>query len=119
MTLHHEAEHVHYPASDVIQELPSRPGDFHPEPLTDPDLILSHHPARATARRLPPSVEQRTLPAEPVGPNQCFRGVSQELNLRRSDADAHRCTSCSVCISRWSCPAVLGSVRRVYGLGSC
>jgi hypothetical protein len=29
--------------------LPSRPGGFHPEPLTDPDLILSHHPARATA----------------------------------------------------------------------
>jgi hypothetical protein len=27
--------------------LPSRPGEFHPEPLTDPDLILSHHPARA------------------------------------------------------------------------
>jgi hypothetical protein len=24
---------------------PSRPGEFHPEPLTDPDLILSHHPA--------------------------------------------------------------------------
>jgi hypothetical protein len=31
--------------------------EFHPEPLTDPDLILSHHPARATARRLPPSAE--------------------------------------------------------------
>jgi hypothetical protein len=27
--------------------LPSRPREFHPEPLTDPDLILSHHPARA------------------------------------------------------------------------
>jgi len=25
--------------------------------LTDPDLILSHHPARAIARRLPPSAE--------------------------------------------------------------
>src|SRR5215813_1350290 len=32
-------------------KLPSRPGDFHPEPLTDPDLSLSTHPARATARR--------------------------------------------------------------------
>src|ERR1700739_3224470 len=31
---------------------PSRPGEFHPEPLTEPDLILSHHPARAIARRL-------------------------------------------------------------------
>src|SRR5580692_9094515 len=27
--------------------LPSRPGEFHPEPLTDPDLTLSRHPARA------------------------------------------------------------------------
>jgi hypothetical protein len=34
---------------------PSRPGEFHPEPLTDPDLTLSRHPARATARRLPSS----------------------------------------------------------------
>src|ERR1700722_10746578 len=37
--------------------MPSRPGEFHPEPLTDPDVTLSCHPARATARRLPPSVE--------------------------------------------------------------
>jgi len=29
--------------------LPSRPREFHPEPLTDPDLILSHHPARVIA----------------------------------------------------------------------
>ena len=36
--------------------LPSRPREFHPEPLTDPDLTLSHHPARAIDRRLPPSV---------------------------------------------------------------
>jgi hypothetical protein len=27
--------------------LPSRPREFHPEPLTDPDVILSHHPARS------------------------------------------------------------------------
>jgi hypothetical protein len=37
--------------------MPSRPGGFHPEPLTDPDLTLSRHPARVTARRLPPSAE--------------------------------------------------------------
>src|SRR3984957_17535308 len=36
---------------------PSRPREFHPEPFTDPDLILSHHPARAIDWRLPPSVE--------------------------------------------------------------
>ncbi len=27
----------------------ARPREFHPEPPTDPDLILSHHPARAIA----------------------------------------------------------------------
>ena len=27
---------------------PSRPGDVHPEALTDPDVNLSIHPARAT-----------------------------------------------------------------------
>src|SRR5690348_9246597 len=37
--------------------MPSRPGEFHPEPLTDLDLTLSRHPARATERRLPPPVE--------------------------------------------------------------
>ena len=37
--------------------VPSRPGEFHPEPLTDPDLTLSRHPARATERRPPPPVE--------------------------------------------------------------
>ena len=50
--------------------LPSRPGEFHPEPLTDPDLILSHHPARAIARRLPPSAEiSGSSRFDPVGPN--------------------------------------------------
>jgi Ca2+-binding RTX toxin-like protein len=47
---------ITYALTDNVENLPSRPGEFHPEPLTDPDLILSHHPARATARRLPPSV---------------------------------------------------------------
>src|SRR6516164_4971367 len=37
---------------------PSRPGEFHPEPLTDPDMRLSLHPARATQRRLAPSGEK-------------------------------------------------------------
>jgi len=36
--------------------MPSRPAEFHPEPLTEPDLNLSIHPARAIARRLPPSI---------------------------------------------------------------
>ena len=38
--------------------MPSRPREFHPEPLTDPYVILSHHTAPAIARRLPPSAEQ-------------------------------------------------------------
>src|SRR4029077_4640558 len=42
--------------------MPSRPGELHPESLTDPDVILSHHPARATMRRLPPSVMIGLLP---------------------------------------------------------
>jgi hypothetical protein len=46
----------------VLTLRPSRPGEFHPEPLTDPDLTLSRHPARATARRLPPSIEYRVPP---------------------------------------------------------
>ena len=28
-------------------DMPSWPREFHPQPLTDLDLILSHHPARA------------------------------------------------------------------------
>src|SRR5258705_12201408 len=50
--------------------VPSRPGVFHPEPLTEPDLILSHHPARAIARRLPPSAEiSGSSRFDPVGPS--------------------------------------------------
>jgi hypothetical protein len=58
--------------ADIVKpsKMPSRPGAFHPEPLTDPDLTLSRHPARATARRLPPSIEHRVLPALPVDPSQ-------------------------------------------------
>ena len=49
--------------------MPSRPREFHPEPLTDPDVILSHHPARAIARRLPPSAEiAGSSRFDPVGP---------------------------------------------------
>ena len=29
--------------------MPSRPGEFHPQPLTEPDVSLSTYPARATA----------------------------------------------------------------------
>jgi hypothetical protein len=46
----------------VFRILPSRPGEFHPEPLTDPDLILSHHPARAIAQSLSASTERKAPP---------------------------------------------------------
>src|SRR5712671_1797286 len=50
--------------------LPSRPGEYHPEPLTDPDLNLSIHPARVIARRPPPSAEPSgSSRYDPVGPS--------------------------------------------------
>ena len=39
---------------NVRAAAPSRPGEFRPEPLTEPDVNLSIHPARATPERLPP-----------------------------------------------------------------
>jgi len=47
----------------VTAPWPSRPGEFHPEPLTEPYVNLSIHTARVTARRLPPSVVCRVPPA--------------------------------------------------------
>ena len=58
--------------------MPSRPREFHPEPLTEPDLILSHHPARAIARRLPPSAElSGSSWFDPVGP--CSTAMTHPL----------------------------------------
>src|ERR1700726_2976527 len=49
--------------------VPSRPGEFHPEPLTDPYVNLSIHTARVIARRLPPSAEPSgSSRFDPVGP---------------------------------------------------
>src|SRR5258708_12447038 len=57
------------PARPRNARWPSRPGEFHPEPLTDPDLNLSIHPARVTARRLPASAEPSGASRfDPVGP---------------------------------------------------
>src|SRR5229473_1337713 len=50
--------------------MPSRPGEFHPEPLTDPYVNLSIHTARVIARRLPPSAEiSGSSRFDPVGPS--------------------------------------------------
>src|SRR5260370_40333131 len=70
------AESAAYPPIAAItdgrlrwQPWPSRPGEFHPEPLTDPDLNPSIHPARVTPRRLPPSAEPSgSSRFYPVGP---------------------------------------------------
>src|SRR5216684_7256310 len=52
------------------QQTPSRPGELHPEPLTEPDVSLSTYPARATHRRLPPSAEtKRVHPAKQLTHN--------------------------------------------------
>src|SRR5260370_42116287 len=57
------------PTSRRRQPLPSRPGEFHPEPLTDPYVNLSIHTARVIARRLPPSAEPSgSSRFDPVGP---------------------------------------------------
>jgi hypothetical protein len=69
--------------------LPSRPREFRPEPLTEPDLILSHHPARAIARRLPPSAElSGSSWFDPVGPRStamtcplCSTGITPASSL--------------------------------------
>jgi hypothetical protein len=55
------------------QSGPSRPGEFHPQPLTEPDVSLSTYPARATHRRLPPSAATSgfllEFPVDPIGRN--------------------------------------------------
>src|SRR5499427_4137760 len=43
--------------------MPSRPREFHPEPLTDPYVNLSIHTACVIARRLPPSAEATGRPS--------------------------------------------------------
>ena len=47
---------------------PSRPGELHPEALTDPCLSLSTHTARATQRRLPPPIRTIEFLRSPVDP---------------------------------------------------
>ena len=64
--------------------MPSRPGEFHPEPLTDPDLTLSRHPARATARRLPPSIEYR-IPPVSFAPPLCRMPLGQSQDIPQAD----------------------------------
>src|ERR1039457_1320709 len=51
---------------------PSRPGEFHPEPLTEPCVNLSIYTARATHCRLLPSIttiEFLRFPVDPYDPD--------------------------------------------------
>src|SRR5215470_10127404 len=56
------------PCKHDQSKAPSRPGELHPEPLTEPDVNLSIHPARATQRRLPPSIKTRSSSGCPLTP---------------------------------------------------
>ena len=47
-----------------LPSLPSRPGEFHPEPLTEPCMTVSRHTARAT-------LEGCRLPPQPPGSSCC------------------------------------------------
>ena len=58
-----------------IDAIAESPGAFHPEPLTDPDMNVSIHPARAIARKLPPSIDYR-FPPLPVDPIQMAMACS-------------------------------------------
>src|SRR5215470_19201526 len=62
---------IPHSARILAKNTPSRPGELHPEPLTDPDVNLSIHPARATQRRLPPSIKTRRSSGYPLSPSQC------------------------------------------------
>jgi hypothetical protein len=52
----------------VRQGRPSRRGEFHPGPLTDPDLTLSRHPAQPPHEgcRLPFNIGSLPLPVDPI-----------------------------------------------------
>jgi hypothetical protein len=54
---------------------PSRPGEFHPEPLTEPYVNLSIYTARATAGRLP-------LPVQRWGSSRCQMASVGALRLQ-------------------------------------
>ena len=58
-------------ASRKCRECRVGPRNFAPSLSQIPDVILSHHPARAIARRLPPSAETSgSSRFDPVGPTQ-------------------------------------------------
>jgi hypothetical protein len=85
--------------------MPSRPGEFHPEPLTDPDLTLSRHPARASGglRSTPDCRPRRVLLhpsysyAPPFGPAILVTQDPQRTSAGRK--------SCTAQVLTWSWPS--------------
>src|SRR5437763_11695523 len=62
---------------------PSRPGEFHPEPLTEPCVNLSIYTARAIHKELPPSattIRFLLLPVDQHDPDA--NGLSPSLHGR-------------------------------------
>ena len=93
---------------------PSRPGEFHPEPLTDPDLTLSRHPARAT------SPDGEAMPSVKLYPkNGRFRRVLFAASRRLRPRTAHRALDHGQgvsCGSHNRCQGAGGAMARI---GSC
>src|SRR5215470_14739426 len=57
-------------ASNLVSKCRVGPGNFTPSPSQIPGVNLSIHPARVTARRLPPSAEPSgSSRYDPVGPS--------------------------------------------------
>src|SRR5208283_4198389 len=92
--------------------LPIRPGEFHPEPLTEPDLILSHHPARAIARRLPPSAEPSDSSQHAGWSN--FNGDDLPPSLPLREAQLHEVVSkpAALLSARFETPSLAASLAR-------
>jgi hypothetical protein len=68
---------------DLYEPPPSRPGEFHPEPLTEPCVNLSIYTARAIHKELPPSattIRFLLLPVDQHDPDA--NGLSPSLHGR-------------------------------------
>jgi len=66
----------------AMRRRPVSPGEFHPEPLTDPDVRLSLHPARAAQRRLAPSGKAVGFLRSPVDPTNAASDPPPSLDGR-------------------------------------
>src|SRR5882672_10566163 len=108
------------PTVAATRTRPSRPGEFHPEPLTDPDLNLSIHPARVTARRLPPSAEiAGSSRFDPVGPRSTTMthplrsmGIAHFVATTRQSAPLRRIGTFSLTVGA-ACAFSLGIAGQV------